>query len=484
MHYPLVAGILGRLMLVYGLFMIVPLALAIIWREASIGALTISMLSCLVTGGVMAFLAPSSGRIGIREGYATVLGGWLFASLFGALPYWLGGVMPTYIDAVFETVSGLTTTGASVIDRLDDVPRSIIFWRSMTHWLGGMGIIVLFIVILPHIGAGAAHLFKAEVPGPTADRVSPRIRDTAIALWIIYTILTVAEIVLLMLAGMSLFDAINHAFATLATGGFSTKDASIKHYDSLAIELIVVLFMIIAGGNFALYFQGWQKGWHRVYRDTEFKVYLVIIAASTFLIAVNLCLAAGEEAGKALRVALFQVASIITTTGFASADFDAWPPLAKLVLFILMFIGGSAGSTAGGIKVSRIILLVKQGWAELKRSLHPRVVVSICVDQKSVEPTVLNTVCQFFFLYMFTFFAAVLLVAATGLAPFDAMSAVAATLGNVGPGFGVVGPTTTYSSLSPLAKTVLTLCMLLGRLELFTLLVFLRPEFWRAHRNW
>ncbi len=266
-------------------------------------------------------------------------------------------MLPNYIDALFETVSGLTTTGASVITEIEALPAGILLWRSLTHWLGGMGIIVLFIAFLPEIGAGAIHMFRAEVPGPIADRVVPRIRDTALTLWGIYTVFSVAQILLLLMAGMNLFDSVNHTFATMATGGFSTKNTSVLHYDSLAIELIIVLFMTIAGGNFGLYFLVWKKGWRRLLHDLEFKTYLSVMGLSALLVGLNLAFSSKLPLGQAMRDALFTTSSIMTTTGFVTADFDQWPSLSKIILLSLRLIGGSAGSTAGGMKVVRMISL-------------------------------------------------------------------------------------------------------------------------------
>ena len=484
MNIRLIERILGKLLIAYAGSMCVPLLMAVFLRETSFIPLLISILITSVTGIILLTVGKTQGRVGVREGFAIVAGAWALTSLFGALPYWFSGSVLSYIDGVFETVSGLTTSGASVIDNVEILPKSILLWRSITHWLGGMGIIVLFIVFLPSVGSGAVHLFNAEVPGPLADKVLPRIRDTAIQLWKIYAIFTFIQVVLLVIFGMSVFDAVNHSFATLATGGFSTKNSSIKYYDSIAIELTIVFFMILAGGNFGIYLQAWHKKTLKPFKNTELIWFLTIIACSTVIIAASLWLDQGVGVGKSLRESLFQVASIITTTGFMSADFDQWPSLAKIVLFILMFVGGSAGSTAGGIKVSRLIILFKLWWAELRRATHPRIVTSIKSDGKVVDPVVLNTVSRFFFIYISIFTLATILVAATGLEPFDAMSAVAATLGNVGPGFGVVGPTTTFSSVSIFGEVVLILCMLLGRLELFTLLVLLQPEFWRKKKGW
>lgn len=483
MNYLFVENILGRLMVAYAAFMGAPLLVALIRHEGSILAFLISIIVTLISGVILVAHGQKDGRMGLREGFVIVAGAWILTSLAGALPFALSGAVPNYLDGLFESVSGLTTTGASVIDNLEILPQSILLWRSMTHWLGGMGIIVLFIVFLPNM-TGAVHLYNAEVPGPISERVLPRIRENALKLWQIYLGLTLTLIILLILVGMNWFDAINHSFATMATGGFSTKNTSIMYYDNVGIELILVVFMIIAGGNFGLYYMAWRTGIKKVLKDVEFQFYLLIIAVSTLMIALSLWWMMGMDGGNSLRHALFQVVSIMTTTGFASDDFNQWPSVTKFILLGLMFVGGSAGSTAGGIKVSRIILLFKLGWAELRRAIHPKAVINVRFAKRSVDPSILNTVAVFFFLYLSIFAFATLLVTATGIEPFDAMSAVAATLGNVGPGFGVVGPMTTYSSINMFGESVLILCMLLGRLELFTLLVLIQPEFWRSRKGW
>ncbi|MCO1600738.1 TrkH family potassium uptake protein [Desulfosporosinus nitroreducens] len=483
MNYSFVENILGRLMIAYAGFMGIPFLVALIWQEGDILSFSLSIIITLVAGLILVTHGQKEGRMGVREGFVIVAGAWLLTGLAGALPFVLSGAVPTFLDGLFESVSGLTTTGASVIDNVEILPKSILLWRSLTHWLGGMGIIVLFIVFLPNM-TGAVHLFNAEVTGPTSERVLPRIRDNALKLWQIYLGFTVAQFFLLMLAGMNWFDAINHSFATMATGGFSTKNASIMYYDNLAIELIIIIFMIIAGVNFGLYFQAWRSGINKIFNDIEFQFYLLIIVVSTLLITLSLWWTMGTGGGNSLRQALFEVVSIMTTTGFTAADYDQWPSVSKIILLCLMFIGGCAGSTAGGMKVSRIILLFKLGWVELRRAIHPKAVINVRFAKRTVDPVIFNTVAVFFFLFLSIFAFATLLLAATGLEPFDAMSAVVATLGNIGPGFGVVGPTTTFSSINAFGESVLILCMLLGRLELFTLLVLIQPEFWRSRKGW
>lgn len=483
MNVTLLENILGRLLMAFSITMAVPLLMALFLKESAMWSFLISLLITGIIGAVLFLHGKIDGKIGVRDSFAVVGGAWIFASLFGALPFVLSGVAPTYIDALFETVSGLTTTGSSILSNLEYLPRSIILWRSLLHWIGGMGIIVMFIVLLPNLGIGNARIFYSETPGPLDEKIVPKIKDTAMILLRIYFGLTVLNIILLLAAGMSFFDSVNHAFATMATGGFSTRSSSIAAYNSFPIELVITIFMFIAGANFSLFIQVWKQRSLKPLRDAELKVYFLIVVVSALIIAASLVIQQGTGSLYALRHSVFQVVTIMTTTGFASTDFDQWPGIAKLVLFFLMFMGACAGSTAGGLKVARIVLLVKMGLAQLKQAIHPRLVVNIVVQDRVMDNTVLANVGRFFFVYILTFSLGSILVAATGLEPFDAMSAVIANLSNVGPGFGVVGPMVTYAPLHPFAKGVLTACMLLGRLELFTLLVFLQPDFWRIKRT-
>lgn len=481
MRLQIVAGLIGKLLIVIALSMLFPCAYALFQQESVYIAFLISFVLTGMLGGILYVWGETTGHIGLREGFLVVSGSWILASVCGSLPYWLSDTVPSYLDAVFETVSGLTTTGASIISDVEVLPGSILLWRSLTHWLGGMGIIVLFLVFLKHLGADAINLFRAESPGPTVDRVMPRIRHMALTLWKMYVLFTAVQIVLLHLAGMNVFDSVNHALATLATGGFSTKNTSIKYYDSVAIEFIIVFFMFLGGGNFSLYYMAWKKGYTKFFKDTEFLFYVSIVLFSTLVIAGSLYFVSGVPLFTGFRDSLFTVVSLMTTTGFVTADFDQWPPMAKVILMALMLLGGCGGSTSGGLKVIRLLILLKDAAGALLRAVHPNIVRAVKIDKKPVEFTVLSTVLQFFFLYMLVYFVSVILVTATGLPPFDAMGAVAATLGNVGPGFGVVGPTTTFVDVHPFAKFIFIIDMLLGRLELFTLLVLLHPEFWQPY---
>lgn len=483
MRTRIVAGILGKMVCAFALVMMLPLFYAVFHQEVIYTSFFLAMCITGIVGLLLIFYGETEGHIGAREGFLIVSGIWGLTSILGALPYWLSGEVPSYLDAVFETVSGLTTTGASIISNVEILPESLLLWRSLTHWLGGMGIIVLFLVFLTNLGADAVNLFKAESPGPTVDRIMPRIRHMAITLWSLYVGFTIVQIILLYLAGMTLFDAINHAFATMATGGFSTKNASVKYYDNLGIELILCFFMFFAGGNFGLYYLAWKKGYKRIFQDLEFKLYLGIVAVSSIIIAFVLYYQSAIPLGAGIRDALFTVISLMTTTGFVTADFDQWPPVIKIILLLLMMLGGCAGSTAGGIKVIRIIILMKDAVSSLLRAIHPKIVRTVKVDGKSIDFSVLYAILQFFFLYILILFISVMLVCATGMAPFDAISAVVATLSNVGPGFGVVGPTTTFFDVHPFAKLVFIIDMLLGRLELFTVLVLLHPEFWQPYMS-
>jgi trk system potassium uptake protein TrkH len=478
MRWLAVLRLLGYLVMVMGVAMLVPLALAALVRDGTFIAFTAAIIPAIAGGYVLSRLGKRDEELSFREGFSVVVFGWVACSIIGAMPFWVSGAIPNVIDAYFEAMSGFTTTGSSIISDIEALPPSIILWRSMTQWLGGMGIIVLFIAVLPQLGVGALHLFRAEVPGPVKERFVPRLRDNAKILWYIYVGMTVAAMLTLMLAGMSLFDAVNHGFTTMATGGFSTKNSSIASFDSPIIEYVICFFMMGAGINFTLYWLTITGWWRDVLKDSELRGYMFIIFGATTLITVALVLSGGRYE-ESFRQALFQVVSIMTTTGFASADYNLWGNHAGMILFFLMFLGGCAGSTAGGIKVGRVVLLYKQGKRELNRFIHPRAILTLRMGSKSIDQGTLINVLQFFFLYIVIFVVGSIMISLTGLDFVTTLSSVATTLGNVGPGFAGVGPMANFAETSSFAKLIFTLLMLLGRLELYTVLVMLMPRFWR-----
>ena len=480
MNLILTLRILGALLLFLAATLLAPLPFSFYYADGLWPVYLEAALICLVIGGLLFLLCRSSLELSVREGFAVVTFGWSVFALFGSLPFLLSGALASPLDALFETMSGFTTTGSTILTDIESLPPSLLFWRSLTHWIGGMGIIVLSLAILPMLGVGGMQLFKAEVPGPTADRLKPRIQDTAKLLWSVYLLLTLAETLLLMLAGMGFFDALCHSFATLATGGFSTRNASIAAFDSALIEAIVTLFMILAGINFALHFQLLRGRFRDFFRSEELRVYLGIILCATLLVMIfNALQGVYGAPTENLRYSLFQVSSILTTTGFGTTDFELWPVIAQYSLVLLMFIGGCAGSTGGGMKVARILLLCKHAQVQLFRLIHPRAVRLVKLGHRPVDREVMQAILGFFALFMLVFVGGSLLVAASGMDLVSAGAAVIACLANIGPGLGSVGPVDNFAHVPGLGKTVLIFCMLMGRLELFTVLVLFFPSFWR-----
>lgn len=410
----------------------------------------------------------------------TVLFGWLLISVIGALPYLISGYIPSFVDALFESISGFTTTGATILTNIEALPISLLFWRSLTHWLGGIGIILLIIAVLPSFGLQGTQLFQAEVSGGTINkRIQPRIKDTALLLLGIYTTLTVLEIVLLMIGGLNFIEATIHSFGTLATGGFSSYSSSIGHFASPFVHYVIILFMILAGANFILYcrFVLGQRG--HFLKNEEFRLYLIIILIFTFVITRDLWGKVFFSFEEAFRMALFHVVSVMTTTGFVIVDFDLWPNVSKMFLFTLMFVGGCVGSTGSSIKVMRIYVLLKSVGVELLRIIHPMIVKNITIEDEVVPHKTVRKIVRFIMIYVFIFMLGSMIMSFFGLDMVSALSSTAATLGNVGPGFGLVGATESFAFLPPLAKIFLSFFMLLGRLELFTILVLLIPAFWK-----
>ncbi len=493
-----VASTLGALLFFLGVSLLMPMAVALMYGEPEWWSfLVTSILSMTIGAGLWRFLKSSSEDLRIREGFAIVALAWLVLSLLGALPFVLGGVLDSYTDAFFETMSGFTTTGATILGgqqtpAIEDIPKAFLFWRSLAHWMGGMGIIVLTLAILPILGVGGMQMYKAEVPGPSADKLTPRVRETAKRLWYIYVGITVLE-VLLLLPEMSLFDSVNHAFATMATGGFSTKNGSVGQFESAYIDWVIIVFMFLAGMNFALHFRMIRGQAITVFRDAEFRVYAMIVAAATLLISLSVWQAsmsvipnqmtatsAGyESVAEALRFGAFQAVAIITTTGFGTADFEMWPPLAIGIIFILFFVGGMAGSTGGGVKVIRQILLFKNSFREIKQLIHPSAVIPVRISGKVVPQDVLKNVLSFIVLYFGLIFFGTVVLGALGLDLVTSFSGAMSCVGNIGPAFGTLGPAENYAHIPAVGKWVLSLLMMAGRLEIFTVMILFVPAFWR-----
>jgi len=475
----IVLNTLGSLLLFLGTSMIFPLLYALYYHEKATSAFIISMIITVTVGIILKRLFSPLEPIGIKEGFAIACLGWIVAAAFGALPFMFAGTFTNFIDAYFESMSGFTTTGATVIAAIEGNPYSILFWRDFIQWLGGMGIIVLVVAILPALGVGGMQLFKSEVPGPEPDRLKPKIKDTAKLLWRVYIIISALEVGCLYLSGMSLFEALTNMFGTMATGGFNPRNLSIAAYGNPFIEITITFFMLIAGANFSLHYKVLHGDVKSLFKDKEFIFYCGIIVFSIFSISTELRLYVYKSVFTALRYATFQVVSIITTTGFVTADFDTWPAFSKTILLVLMFVGGCAGSTGGAIKNIRIMLLLKQASREFKKLIHPQAITPIRLGNKTISEEVMRNITSFFFLYIFIFVICSFIMSALGLDMVSAAASVAATLGNVGPGLGIVGPSKTYTFIPPLGKIILTLCMLLGRLEIYTVLILVVPEFWR-----
>lgn len=416
--------------------------------------------------------------IGKREGYIIVSMAWVVISLFGAIPFILAGTTSSYTDAFFETMSGFTTTGATVFTDIEALPKGILFWRSMTHWIGGMGIIVLSLAILPILGIGGMQLFVAEVPGVTPDKLHPRITQTAQRLWMIYVLLTLVQTILLLLGGMNLFESLCHAFGTMATGGFSTRNDSIAGF-SPYIQYVIVVFMILAGMSFTLHYFVLKGQFKKLINNEELKHYLIILAVSTLLITLALVFMQNQPAARAFRDSLFQVVSVVTTTGFITSDYLMWPYFTWFLIFLLMFTGGMAGSTGGGIKIVRIMLLFKNSAVELKRIVHPQAILPVRINGKAISQNIIFNVLAFFLIYIIIFAFGSLFMSMIGLEFESAVGAVAACLGNIGPGLANVGPVFNYGHVPDSGKWALSFFMLLGRLELFTVLILFSSHFWR-----
>jgi trk system potassium uptake protein TrkH len=481
-RWPAILHILGSLMVCIGLCMLLPIGFSLYYWDGS--AVPLLESAAITTGlGLVLYLTfrrnRVKGAISHREGMAITTIGWVAACIFGGLPFYLSGVLPHVVDCIFETTSGFTTTGASVIRNVEIVAPGILFWRSLTHWLGGLGIVVLGLAILPFLGVGGMQLYKAEVPGPVVDKLKPRLKDTAMILWKVYVAFTVAETILLLIGGMNLLDALCHTFGTLATGGFSTKNTSIGYYHSVYIDTVVTIFMLLGGINFALHFQFFRGKPLAMWRDSEFRFFMGFWLLLTLVIAFNCYGSVYASFWKSLQYASFTVASITTTTGYATANFELWPSLSLCLLLLCMVVGASVGSTGGAVKCMRIMVVLKHGYRELIRLIHPRAVVRLKMGDQAVPPEVFDGISGFIFLYVGLSALSMFLVASAGVDLVTTFSAVLACLGNVGPGLGNVGPMDNYADVPTFAKWILTLDMLLGRLEIYTVIILLVPRFYK-----
>jgi len=475
-----VLHILGFLVIILGLMMAIPLILSYFYVDGSSNGILYSMLISIVSGLLMFKLTSTKTDLSVRDGFLVVSLGWFIMALFGALPYFLSGAIPDFSDAFFESMSGFTTTGATILTEIEALPKSLHFWRAFTHWIGGMGIIVLSLAILPMLGIGGMQLFKAEVPGPTADKLTPRVHQTAKILWFVYVGITALEVVLLMLGDMDLFDAVCHSFATMATGGFSTRNESVGAYNSAYIDYVITIFMFIAGANFALHYKLLIGKFNTHFKDFEFRTYFGIVLVVSIVITLsNYSNEIYSSLSESFQFGLFQTVAIVTTTGFATADYELWSPSAQLLIFILMFVGGSAGSTGGGMKVIRLIVIIKHGFIELKKLVHPNAIIPLRIGKRVIQKEVTFSIIGFFLLYIMVFIIVSVIMSLLGLDYVTSLGVSASCLGNIGPALGMVGPTENYAFIPTVGKWVLSFTMLIGRLEIYTVIVILTTSFWK-----
>jgi len=489
MNLKTIFNILAAMLFLSGLSMIIPAMIAWGYGEPDLKGHLLSMTICVLVGTPVWLFTRNSRSLNSKDGFAIVTLAWILFALVGTLPFYFTGAIPNFTDAWFESMSGVTTTGASIIGNpetlpnlvngIESLPHGVLFWRSFIQWIGGMGIIVFTIAILPLLGVGGVQLFKAEVPGPVADKIRPRVKETAKILWMVYVGLTVAEAILLGISGMPWFDAICHAFTTMPTGGFSTQNASIAAYGNPVIHYIIIIFMFIAGVNFTLHFYALTGKLKGYFRDPEFLAYLGIALGVTFLIFINVASASAEWSHKNFLQSLFQSVAIMTTTGFGSTDYEIWPYFSQFILLILMFVGGMGGSTGGGMKVARIILLLKYAATETRRMLHSRAIIPIRIGDRYISEDVIRNTLGFFLFYMSIFMITALVLTTLNLDIQSSIGAAASAIGNIGPGLGVFGPTDNYALLHPIGKWMLSICMLLGRLEIFTIMVLFSRTFWK-----
>lgn len=479
MNYTVVRRVLGSILLIESAFMLPPLGISLYYGEQDSMAFIISIILTFITGLILLIKKTDKNQIGARDGLTIVSLGWLVASIFGALPLYISNSTDSFIDALFEIISGFTTTGASILANVEVLPQGILFWRSLTHWIGGMGILVFTVALLPALGIGGFQIFKAESPGPVAGKIAPRIRDTAKILYTTYITITMLEVIMLKFGGMNLYDSFLFTFGTVGTGGFANKSMSVGHFDSTYIHMVIGFFMICSGVNFSLYYLIFKGKVKDALMDEELRLYLGIMSFAVFCIGLNLYLTNYGNLGLSFRDSFFQVASIMTTTGYSTANFDLWPSFSKGILVLLMVIGASAGSTAGGMKVIRILVMMKLVKRQIGKIFHPRAIIPIKNGKKPVTQDTIDSIFGFIALYLIVMVIGTLVISLEGVDLESAMTSVIATLSNIGPGLGFVGPSQSFGGYSDPSKILLSFFMLLGRLELFTIIALLAPKDWR-----
>ena len=482
-------NVLGALLTLLGITMVVPIFISYFTEGYDLFGFIYSSLICISIGTPIWFFTRHNKSLNNKVGFAVVTFSWIFAAIGSSLPFYLSGAIPNYTDAFFESMSGVTTTGATILGNpltlpnlpngIESLPYGILFWRSFIQWIGGMGIIVFYIAILPILGSGGIQLFKLEVPGPVADKITPRLRETAKMLWIVYFGFTLLQIFLLGLAGMPWFDSVCHGLTTMPTGGISTQNANIGAYSSPLIQYIIISFMFIAGVNFTLHFRALTGNFKVHIKDYEFKVYLIIIIFSSLIIFYNISSTDSNWSHDNFLISLFQSLSIITSTGYSTADYELWPYLCQHLLLILMFFGAMGGSTSGGMKIARIILLIKHSKTEIRRMLHARAIIPIKIGNRTISDEIVRNTLGFSMIYVSIFVLTTIALSIFNLDLQSAVGAAASAIGNIGPAFGQFGPMDNYALLHPAGKWMLTFCMLLGRLEIFTVLVLFSRMFWK-----
>lgn len=481
MNYRMITYIVGWILNIEGALLLLPLIVAGVYKEGTEAvSIAVTMVLCLIIGFIITRFKPKNKVLYAKEGFAVVSLSWIVLSIFGMLPFVLSGAIPSVVDALFETVSGFTTTGATILTDVEALGRSMIFWRSFTHWIGGMGVLVFIMAILPLSGGNNMYIMKVESTGPSVGKLVPKVRDTAFILYSMYFAITVVGVLLLLAGGMPLFDSLTLTFGSVGTGGFGIVNSGVAEYSSY-VQIVITVIMIMCGVNFSMYYLLVKGKFKEFFKSTELRVYLAIILIAIVIITININ-HLFDSTGEALKHASFQVGSIITTTGYSTCDYNLWPELSKTVLVILMFIGGCAGSTAGGMKVSRFVILYKAFVKELKVIVHPRCIKKVKVDGKTVEHEVIRSVNVYVFAFVLLFVGSLLIISLDGYDITTNFTAVTATLNNIGPGLNMVGPTGNFSEFSDLSKLVFTFNMLAGRLELFPMIVFMMPSTWRNNQ--